>query len=365
MLSNLRNILCKFVTILLSMTMAQAIAQEKSKPVDVVVETVREEKTSDSLNALGTLRANESVRLTTSVLETITAIRFDDGQRVNSGDVLVEMTSAEEKALLTGAQFTLEESEKQLERTRSLVDKGLAPQSELDQRVRNYKNDKAHLAAIESRLQDRLVIAPFSGVVGLRNISVGALISPGELITTLIDDSRMKLDFTVPAVYLLELKLGLSITAKARAFGDREFLGKVTSIDNQIDSSTQSISIRAILENKGKLLKQGLLMNVELHKNERFSILISEAALIPEARTNFVYVATQKGEDVVAEKRQISIGVRREGEVEVLDGLLEGEYIVTHGAVKISDKQSIAIRVADKDKKKNDDLKLSFTGVEK
>jgi membrane fusion protein (multidrug efflux system) len=134
---------------------------------------------------------------------------------------------------------------------------------------REYETAKARLRAIESKLRDRLIIAPFDGAVGLRNVSVGALIEPGDVITTLDDNSVMKLDFTVPSIYLASIKSGTPIVATSPAFDKRRFEGQVSSIDSRIDPVTRAIVVRAILPNPERLLKPGLLMQVTLLKNPR------------------------------------------------------------------------------------------------
>ena len=171
-------------------------------PLGVIVAPVKSMPFEDRVEALGTLRANESVSLTASVTETVTGIYFDDGQRVKAGDILVEMTSEEEHALIEEELSTVAEAKKQYHRLRQLVQQDVATASQLDEQRMKYETARARLRAIESKMQDRLIIAPFAGVVGMRNISVGALIEPGDLITTLDDDSAMKLDFSVPALYL-------------------------------------------------------------------------------------------------------------------------------------------------------------------
>jgi membrane fusion protein, multidrug efflux system len=189
----------------------------------VIVAEARLEPVAERIEALGTLRANESVAITSNVTETISVVHFDDGQRVSEGDMLVEMTSAEEHALLEEAQARVAEAQSQYDRVRSLVAQRSASESLLDERKRDLDTARAVLVALESRLADRVVKAPFDGVVGLRNISRGALVEPGDLITTLDDDSVMKLDFTVPSLYLEQLKPGLQIQARGRDPGEGAF----------------------------------------------------------------------------------------------------------------------------------------------
>ena len=201
---------------------------------------------TDRIEALGTLRANESVELTASVIEKVNALYFEDGNRVADGDFLVEMTSAEEHAQLEEARALTVEADRQYRRVKSLAAQGTAARSLLDERRRQQETARARLSAIESRLSDRLIKAPFAGVVGLRNISVGALIEPGDIITTLDDDSVMKLDLSVPDVYLARLKPGLTVIARTRTYKDREFKGEVRSIDSRIDEVSRSVVVRVL-----------------------------------------------------------------------------------------------------------------------
>ena len=185
-------------------------------PVPVIIAEVRSDRFVDRAEALGTLKANESVLVTANVTETVSAVYFEDGQRVEQGQMLVEMTNAEEHALLDEARIRVGEAQRQYARVKSLVAQGSASQSLLDERKRDLDTARALLVAIESRLADRLIKAPFAGVLGLRNISPGALVEPGDLIATLDDDRIMKLDFAVPSLFLSTLKPGRYLGQGAR-----------------------------------------------------------------------------------------------------------------------------------------------------
>ncbi|PUA27076.1 MAG: efflux transporter periplasmic adaptor subunit [Cellvibrio sp. 79] len=313
------------------------------KPVEVIVQAVSIKNLATNIEALGTLRANESILLTSNETKKVTRINFEDGQRVSKGQVLVEMTSREESALLEEARFNADEAKKQLDRVQALAKQGAAAQSLLDQRIREYEAARARYNATESRLKDLILLAPFSGVVGLREVSVGALVSPGDQITTLNDDSKMKLDFTVPGVYLRSLSVGLPIIVKSRDLGDKVFQGEVYSIDNQIDEVTRAIKVRALLENKNHELKQGMLMQVDLKAGARDAMLISEAALVPLGSNNFIFLVKQDPKGLTVERKQIQIGERLAGAVEVKSGLAIGDKVVTHGLQKIRAGQRIKI----------------------
>lgn len=331
--------------VLITSANAQAPAD---KPIEVIVQAASMKNLTTTIEALGTLRANESILLTSNDTKKVTRINFEDGQRVNKGQVLVEMTSREESALLEEARFNADEAKKQLDRVRELAKRGAASQSLLDQRVREYESARARYNATESRLKDLVLLAPFSGVMGLREVSVGALVSPGDQITTLNDDSKMKLDFTVPAVYLRSLSVGLPIVAKSRDLGNKVFQGEVFSIDNQIDEVTRSIKVRALLDNKDHELKQGMLMLVDLQAASRDALVISESALVPLGSNNFVFLLKEIDGAVIVERRQITIGERLTGAVEVLGGLSAGDKLVTHGLQKIRPGQKVKVLAEEK-----------------
>ena len=323
------------------------VAVAAAPPTPVIVSAVRSVPFEDRIEALGTVRANESLALTASVTETVSALYFDDGDRVMEGKVLVEMTSAEEHAQLNEARALVKEAERQYRRVQSLATQGTASKSLLDERGREWETARARLVAIESRLSDRLIKAPFAGVVGLRNISVGALVEPGDLITTLDDDTVMKLDLAVPSVYLSSLTPGLAVTATTRAYGETAFAGEVHSIDSRVDPVTRSVLVRVLVPNQDRLLKPGMLMQVVLRKDPRQAIVVPEAALMPVGRDQFVLLAVAQEAGHKVERRQVRIGSRRPGEVEVLEGLSPGDLVITHGTMRVRPGQDVIVRAID------------------
>jgi membrane fusion protein (multidrug efflux system) len=334
--------LCPFLGVVLLLSTA-SLAADAPAP-GVIVAPARQVEIADRVEAIGTLAANESVDLTATVTETVSVIHFDDGDRVERGQVLAEMTSQEEHAQLEEASATVKESWRQYQRIKSLVSEGTAAKSVLDERQREWETARARLAAIESRLADRLIKAPFDGVVGLRDVSVGALVQPGDLITTLDDDQVMKLEFPVSATYLKVLHSGLEVVATSRAFAGHTFTGTVKSVNSRIDPATRSIRVRALLPNPERLLKPGMLMYVELLKDPRTALVIPEEALLPLGEQQFVFVVAA---DHTVEKRELRIGGRRPGLVEVVEGLTANEQVITHGQERVSPGQSVTIVAID------------------
>lgn len=311
----------------------------------VKVARVASELFSDRVEALGNLRANETVALTAPVTDIVAAIRFEDGQRVEKGDILVEMVSSEEKAMRTEFASSVNEAKSQYDRTKELAQRKIATDSLLDQRRREIETADARLKAIDARLADRVVRAPFSGVMGLRNISVGAMLDPSRPFARIEDDSVMKLDFSVPSTFLDVLKPGLAIKARASGGGSEDFDGSVTSIDNAVDEITRTIRVRALIPNTARKLKPGLLMSIDLLKNPRQALVVPEAAIVPAGTDSFVFVVDEAAKK--AERRKVVTGGRRAGTVEIREGLKAGELVVTDGTMKIGPGSPVIIQSID------------------
>ena len=323
-----------------------SVQVQAKPPASVVVAPVQQRDFADQLEALGTLRANESVTLTSSVTETISALHFQDGDRVSADTLLVEMTRVEEQAHLQEARALAQEAQRQYKRVRSLAAQGSVAESLLDERRREWQTAQARLHSIESQLADRIIKAPFAGLIGLRNISIGALVKPGDPITTLDDDSVMKLDLNIPAVYLASLHPGLRVEARTKVYAQHSFAGKVQSIDSRVDPITRSIIVRVLIPNPEHWLKPGMLMQVTLYKDPRTALIMPEAALRPEGKQQFVLLARPEADGHKVVRQAVQIGGRRPGEVEVLAGLQAGDLVITHG-VRVRPGQRVAVRSDD------------------
>jgi membrane fusion protein (multidrug efflux system) len=290
---------------------------------------------SDRVEALGTARATESVNISSNITEKVRQINFEDGQQVKAGQILAILEQAEEKADLKRAQAARGERKLALERLQQLEERQLTSPDEIDRTRLELEQAEANIVMIQTRINDRIIRAPFDGIVGLRNISVGALVETGDLIATLDDISQIKLDFSVPSVFLSELKAGLKIRARAPALGEKEYLGEVTSIDSRVDPVTRSIQVRAVLPNPDGSILPGILMQVELLRNIRRAMMIPEASLLPLANKQYVMLRIKKDGKNTVEKREVVIGTRLPGFVEILDGLSVGQQVITHGNSKV------------------------------
>jgi membrane fusion protein (multidrug efflux system) len=308
-----------------------AAGGRSAPPATVTTAQVRSERLSQKLEALGNARANESVDISSKTSNIVTAIRFRDGERVRAGQVLVQLDDASARADVAAAQATVTESESQYNRSRELLNTQALSKSSFDLLEATLKSNRARLQAAQARLEDTVIRAPFSGRVGLRRVSVGTLISPGNVITTLDDTSVIKLDFSVPETYVSVLREGLAVRATAPAFPGRSFAGKVASIDSRVDVHTRSVIVRALLANEDGALRAGMFLNVSLARDERETLVIPEEALTPEAEKQYVFVVA----DGKAARREVRIGGRSPGNVEILAGLDAGERVIVEGTQKV------------------------------
>ena len=305
-----------------------------AKPALVVIYRLDEREFSDRVEAIGTLHAMESADISANVTETVTELTFEDGQRIRAGEVLARLDSGEEEAMLEAAKAELAEQEREIKRLADLVKQGAAPAVRLEERETAAEVAKRRLEEIHAKLADRKITAPFDVIVGLRRISVGALVSPGTVIATLDQISTMKLDFAVPETFLPDLKPGLAIAAKSNAFPGRDFRGNVSQIDSRIDPVTRAITVRAEIPNEDGSLRPGMLMTTVLNRNPRKAPAVPERAIIPLGRESFVFVLRRsESGDPTAERVPIKVGSRLPGFVEAVEGLKAGDEVITDGYI--------------------------------
>lgn len=285
-----------------------------------------------TIEAIGDARANESVTLMAKVTDTIRAIAFTDGQLVEEGDVVVELASAEQGADLIAARAQLAEAQANYERAQDLVRRGSASQARLDEATAARDAARGRVRALEARLGDRVIRAPFAGVLGLRMVSPGELVRPGDPIVTLDDVSVIKADFPVPERYVPLLRNGLQIEAFASAWPERGFSGTVTSVSTRVDVATRSVTVRAEIPNPEGLLRPGMLLAITLTTENRTALAVPETAIVPVGDVRYVFVI---GEDLKAARVEVRTGNRYAGFVEILSGIEAGATVVSEGTHKV------------------------------
>jgi membrane fusion protein, multidrug efflux system len=292
------------------------------------------------VEALGTVRANESVDITSNVADRVVAIRFEEGEQVKKGEVLVELDSEEARADLAAAEAAEKDSRSQFKRSQELFQTRALSESQLEQLQATMLANQARVAGARSRVNDRIIIAPFAGRVGLRNVSLGGLVSPGGVITTLDDLSVVKLDFSVPEIFLSSLKPGLTIKAQSNAYPGTTFKGRVDSVDTRVDPTTRAIVVRAMIDNRDSRLRPGMFMTLRLVRSQGRALMLPETAIVPEDSRHLVFVVEQDQ----ARKREVTIGRRRPGEVEIVEGLTAEDVVIVDGTMNVNDGSPVVTR---------------------
>lgn len=316
-------------------------------PPVVDVDTVKTGRIIETREAVGTVRAFESIMVTARVSGIIQELAFQEGQQIKAGDVLVRFDADERRADIEAAVADIRRAEAQRNETRTRLDRALALQrsgagtgaqvEDLTAQVRTLESAIASAEAkrksAEARLDDLIVRAPFAGRLGTRSVSLGAYVSPGTRITTLDDLSRIRLDFAVPENIIARLKPGQVVRATSPAFGERAFEGKVAVIDPRVDPVTRTARLTAEFDNSDEALRPGMFLSVVLEvRNNQDAVVAPEEAVVNEGLRHVIFVVLP---DNKIERRVVRIGQRQDGRIEILEGLKLGETIVVRGIQRV------------------------------
>lgn len=304
----------------------------------VTVARVRQDQVFDSVEALGTAQANESVTINAKVTDTVRKVNFSDGDYVDAGTVLAELTNQEETASLAEAHANLEDAQNELRRQEDINAKGLGSKSALDSARSKVAAQQGRYDAVVARLKDRLILAPFGGLLGFRQVSPGTMVSPNTAVTTIDDISTIKLDFTVPESYLGSMTPGARVIAQSVSYPGRNFEGIVKTVGSRIDPITRAATVRAYVPNKDRALRPGMLLTVQVLTKQHLALVVPESAVFQVQNRAYVY----KVEDFVAHQQQIEVGNRHFGTAEIKSGLAEGDLIVIEGIIKL--REGIKVR---------------------
>ncbi len=299
-----------------------------------VVETA-ERTFSDSLQLVGVARGQRSVNIASTNTELITRVLFRDGQTVRAGAPLVELQAREQEAGIIEARARLEQAQRNYDRSKELVDRGIAPRVNLEQADSALKAAQASLEAAEARRGERVIRAPFSGVLGLTSVTPGTLVGPGTVITTLDDISTIRIDFPLPERYLARAQPGTPISATADAFPGSQFSGQIARVDPRIDEVTRSATARAEGPHPAGRIRPGMSMRVTVRQGQRQSLAVPESAVQYEGEGAFVYRIAPGERGQIAQRVEVEAGVVEGGYVEILSGLDAGETVVASGLNRI------------------------------
>lgn len=302
----------------------------------VEAEPVRQANLDDVLSAVGTLRAAESVVLKSELAGRISRILFNDGAAVKAGAPLVLFDSAIQQAQVNQARAERDLADAKLRRTQELFDKKFLSAAALDDAKASEQIAEARLALAQANLEKMSLRAPFDGVIGIRQISVGDYVKEGEALVNLEDLRSMKVDFRVPERILGRLAAGQQVMLQTDAYPAQEFPARVSAIDVAVDASGRSLLIRAELKDSTKRLKPGMFVRVGLVLESRQAALVipEEALVTTQGRLSVFRVIDGKASSV-AVRTGLRSQVKGRAMVEILEGLSAGDIVVTAGQIKI------------------------------
>ena len=300
-------------------------------PTQVSLAAIGQRTFSDEIEVLGVAKGRQSVTLTAATTQLVDRVHFADGQLVPRGAILVELKNTEQDASLAQAQAALIEAERAYQRYKTLGQQGWASKAQIDQYEAAYKSAQANVSAAKARQNDRMIRAPFAGVVGLSDVTPGALVNPGAPIVTLDDLSTIRVDFQVPERYLSQIHEGQAITAKVDAYAGETIKGRIAKLDTRIDERTRAITARAEFPNPQHRLKPGMMVRVGVARGVRQSLSAPESSVSVQGESAFVYILHPQGQRTVVEQRPVITGVRQDGFVEITDGVKVGDKIVADG----------------------------------
>lgn len=325
---------------------SQAVAKTNSggpsAPGGIAVEaiTVKSVRMAQGLTAVGSLRSDESVTVRPEVSGRISEFGFREGQRVDKGATLIRFDTSVQRAELEQAEANLGLSKSRLERSRDLFTKGFISAQARDEAESNFKVAQATYDLSQARLTKLEIKAPFSGIVGLRMVSIGDYVKDGQDIVNLEGIDPLKVDFRIPEIYLKQVAVGQSLQITLDAFSNQTFQGKVFAINPLVDTNGRSIVIRALVKNSDARLRPGMFARVRLlFSDERDSVAVPEQSLIPVGEEQYLF----KVVDGRAQRFKVEIGQRRQGQVEILQGLAAGDMVVTAGQLKLRDGSAVKI----------------------
>jgi len=313
-------------------------------PPTVEVAAVESGPVARTVEAVGTLRANESVTIQPEIAGRIVAIGFDEGQQVKKGAMLIALDDSIYQAEVSEKSANRRLAELAFNRTDLLVQKKAAPVELRDRALAQLQAEDAGLELARARLAKARILAAFDGSIGLRSVSVGDFVDVGKPLVSLVDIDPLKVDFRVGEIYLPDVVAGQTISVNVDAFPGQVFTGEVFAIEPQVDVNGRAVVIRARLPNPDNKLRPGLFSRVSLIVDDQAqALLVPESAIVPQGDQHFVFRVI----DGHVALTEIQIGKRKDTRVEVRSGLKLGDVVVSAGQLKIRDGMAVKTVAAD------------------
>lgn len=314
-------------------------------PATVASTEVTTEAWRPRLKSVGNVVAVNGIDVTTEVAGKVSRVAFASASRVSRGDVLLELDAAVDKAALEGLRAERRLAQLQFERAADLLPKRSIPQSDYDEAKARLESATAAVAEQEARLANKVIRAPFDGLLGLRRVDTGEYVSPGATIVSLQALDPLYVDYALPERYLDDVRPGFTVEVEVDAWPEQTFEGEISAIDSKVNEATRSITVRATLPNPGDLLRPGMFADVStLMPDTREVLTVPRTAISFNTYGDYVFVIREgEGGELTVERRQVETGSTRNGRVAVTSGLEAGERLVRAGLVKLRNGQRVQV----------------------
>ena len=329
--------------------MQEAMANMPVPVVNVTAQPAEAAEWGVEVSAIGVLEANRGVDVTTSVAGLIQQIKFESGQNVSQGQVLVQLDADVERANLASAQASLKLAKADLARGESLRSSDNISKATLEQRQSQYEVASAEVAALAAQIEKKVISAPFSGELGIRKVNVGQYLDAGNPIVNIQDLSKMLVNFSVSQKELSDLKVGQSVRMMTDAYPITTFEGTVTAIEPLVNQQTGMVEVQGTFDNAEGLLRPGMFAKLAVQLPARMNVVVvPQTAISYSLYGDFIYVAkegkSEQGEAITTvERRIVKTGERRNGKIIVEEDLKVGEIVVTSGQIKLDSGTRVAI----------------------
>lgn len=307
-----------------------------------VVEAIdaKKEEVDLKVSALGTLQADQAITVRPEITGIVTSIDFTDGERIEKGDTIVTLDDRDLKARLMQSEARLTLTRANYQRAERLLKQGSGTARARDEALNDFKSAEAEVAATETALDKATITAPFTGIIGLRQVSLGQFLTAGDPVATLADVDNLRIDFQVSEVFLTEVGKGQEVNVVFDALPGQTYKGVISAVDPVVSVEGRALSVRAVIQNTDGKLRPGLFGRVEIVTDTRRSIMLPEASI----------VTTPKGEKAVfkvvnghAEMSPVTIGTRIPGQVEILSGVEDGDTVIVSGQLKVQNGAPVEI----------------------
>jgi membrane fusion protein, multidrug efflux system len=332
--------------------MAKQFAAMQPPPDAVTTIVVNREEWPATINAIGTVAAVQGVTVSADLPGVVDRIAFDSGKSVNQGDILVQLDTRQEQAQLAAAQAQFEVARLNFERMRGLVEQDAVSRAEYDNAAASHKQAEARIQEIRATIERKTIRAPFSGILGIRQVNLGQYLTGGDPVVPLQSLNPIYVNFGVPQQQTGDVRVGARVHVTVGELSAREFSGRVTAVNAVVDQTTRNVQVQATLANPGGVLRAGMFVQAALRLGASQSVVTLPASAInyaPYGDSVFIVsdLKDDSGQSYRGVRQQVvKLGGARGDQIAVLSGLNPGEEVVTSGVFKL--RNGAAVRVNNK-----------------